>query len=164
MAGFILGGTSSAVVIPIVKGLDCSESTTSILTLESAITDVLCIIGTVGIATGIAGEAAVNTEKLVQHAALSFALALVFGIAAGVVWSFILGFMRRVDSAMFTTLAYAMVIYGSAEMMGISGAIAALSLGITMGNVGKHEKKQVDNDDLAEDELEELEEPPCFIK
>ncbi|MBR57593.1 MAG: hypothetical protein CMH54_05985 [Myxococcales bacterium] len=165
MAGFILGGTSSAVVIPIVKGLGCSESTASILTLESAITDVLCIIGTVGIATGIAGEAAVNTEKLVEHAALSFALALVFGIVAGLLWSFILGLMRRVDNAMFTTLAYAMVVYGSAEMMGISGAIAALSLGITMGNVGKQTESAADRDDLEEEdsqaseEIEEVNEP-----
>ena len=47
LGGFILGGTSSAVVIPMITSLNASEESTTLLTVESALTDVLCIIGTV---------------------------------------------------------------------------------------------------------------------
>jgi NhaP-type Na+/H+ or K+/H+ antiporter len=139
LAGFILGGTSSAVVIPIVGALKTSQKTATILTLESAITDVLCIIGTFGIASGIAEGQGVETRGLMEGALFSFIVALLFGIACGLVWSIVLGFMRKLDSAMFTTLAFALIVYGVAELLGISGAIASLSLGITMGNISGKE-------------------------
>ena len=44
LIGFILGGVSSAFVIPIIQNLRIKKETYSILTLESAITDVLCIV------------------------------------------------------------------------------------------------------------------------
>ena len=56
LGGFILGGRSPAVVIPVVKGLRATDETTTLLTVESALTDVLCIIATVGIATSLQSE------------------------------------------------------------------------------------------------------------
>ncbi len=43
LLGIILGGTSSAVVIPMVGSLGMGEKTGTVLVLESALTDVLCI-------------------------------------------------------------------------------------------------------------------------
>ncbi|MDP6934247.1 MAG: cation:proton antiporter, partial [Myxococcota bacterium] len=54
LGGFIMGGTSSAVVIPMIEALGVSEQNRTVLTIESTITDVFCIIGTVGIATSLA--------------------------------------------------------------------------------------------------------------
>ena len=135
LLGFILGGTSSAVVIPVVRGLGLSEKATTVLTLESAITDVLCIIGTVGIATGLTSEGGVQTGGLFRTAAVSFLAAMAVGIIAAICWSMLVGAMRRMDSGMFTTLAYALVVYGIAEVLMVSGPIAALTLGITLGNM-----------------------------
>ena len=44
IAGAIMGGTSSAVVIPLVKGLKMTGKPATILILESAITDVISIV------------------------------------------------------------------------------------------------------------------------
>ena len=44
LLGFILGGISSAFVIPVIQNLKIKKETYSILTLESAVTDVLCIV------------------------------------------------------------------------------------------------------------------------
>src|SRR3989338_6666422 len=44
MLGVTLGGTSSAVVIPMVEALRLSEKPATVLVLESALTDVLCIV------------------------------------------------------------------------------------------------------------------------
>jgi NhaP-type Na+/H+ or K+/H+ antiporter len=56
LMGVILGGTSSAVVIPLVAGLGLAPAAGTVLVLESAITDVLCIVGAVaGISTAVGG-------------------------------------------------------------------------------------------------------------
>ncbi len=135
LGAFILGGTSSAVVIPMVKGLKASDETTTILTIESALTDVLCIIGTVGITAALAQGAGVVPGSLVGNAAYSLVGASVLGLAMGFVWALILSIFERMKNAMFTTLAFALVIYGFAETLGLSGAIAALAFGITLGNL-----------------------------
>jgi len=135
MGGFILGGTSAAVVIPMVKALKSSDKTTTILMLESTITDVFCIIGSIGIATGLAAGTGVQASGLVTTAAFSLIMAVFFGVACGIGWALLLAVAKRMSNAMFTNLAFAMVVYGLAEHMGISGAIAVLCFGITMGHM-----------------------------
>jgi potassium/hydrogen antiporter len=135
LGAFILGGTSSAVVIPVVKGLGATDETSTLLTVESALTDVLCIIATVGIATSIQGGEGVAAGSLVTSVIVSLGVALVAGTAAGLVWAFILSIAPRLRASMHTTLAFALVIYGCAELAHVSGAIATLVFGITLGNL-----------------------------
>ena len=134
---FILSGTSSAVVIPMLKGLKTRESVGTVLMLESAITDVLCIIGAVGIATALAAGATIKAGGLAGTAAVSMLAATALGVTAGLTWAFLSALVTKLRNAMFTTLAFALVVYGSAEVLGISGAIAALALGVTLGNLPK---------------------------
>lgn len=135
LTGFILGGTSSAVVIPLVTGLNATADSTAVLTLESALTDVLCIVGTIGIITGMAGVGGIQAERLVFSAILSLGLAMFLGVCSGLVWSLILDWVRQIENSMYATLAYALIVYGLAQYLGISGAIAAMALGITIGNM-----------------------------
>lgn len=44
LLGAILGGTSSAIVIPLVSNTSANDQTKSLLGLESALTDALCVI------------------------------------------------------------------------------------------------------------------------
>ena len=135
LAGFIMGGTSSAVVIPILAALKSSEEASTLLTVESAITDVLCIVGTVGIATGLSKAGGVETQELLLNAGVSLIVALGFGAAAGAAWILLLSKIQSMDKTLLTTLAYALVTYGIAEVVRVSGAIAALTLGVVLGNV-----------------------------
>ena len=137
LGGFILGGTSSAVVIPMLKALKASESTRMMLMLESTVTDVFCIIGTVGIAASLAAGEEVQAGGLLGKAALSLLLACFLGAMFAVAWSVGLTFARRLRETLFTTLAGAMVVFGLAEEMQVSGAIATLTFGIALGNLPK---------------------------
>ena len=137
LGGFILGGTSSAVVIPLLKSLDTSEETGTVLTLESALTDVLCIIATVGIATSLADGEAVQAGGLLGNAVFSLLMAGILGLGAGVAWMVLTAKIERLHSNKFTTLAFALVIYGAGEIMEVSGAIIALSFGIALNNARK---------------------------
>lgn len=130
----ILGGTSSAVVIPLVRRLRTSEQASAVLALESALSDVLVIVVSLGLIEAQArGE--LHLGQMFGGMAASFVLAGLCGGAAGLVWSLLLNQIRALRNSIFTTPAFVFVVYGLVELLGLSGAIAALVLGITLGNV-----------------------------
>ncbi len=135
MTGAILGGTSSAVVIPLIDGLKMTSRPRTVLFLESAITDVLCIVGAVGMLEAVEGQG-VDARVIIVSILKSFGVALLIGVGAGFFWSLIMGQVRRFPNTIFTTVAYVFVIYGGTELLGYSGAIAALAFGIALSNLG----------------------------
>ena len=133
LLGSILGGTSSAVVIPLVKQLPMSEENRTVLVLESAITDVLCIVFALAFIESYK-YSSVDVGGIIGKVLASFILAMMIGIAGGILWSSILEKIRKIQNSMFLTPAFVFVLYGLAESMGYSGAITALAFGIVMGN------------------------------
>jgi len=134
MLGAIIGGTSSAIVIPLVRQLEMREESSIIMQLESALSDVLAIV--VGLAfldAYILGE--FNFLFVIERIFTSFLVAGLMGFAAGIVWSILLDKVRHIKDSIFTTPAFVFVIFGLVEFLGYSGAIAALAFGITLGNV-----------------------------
>jgi cell volume regulation protein A len=132
--GAIIGSTSEAIVIPLVKQLKIREESQALLSVESTVTAVLSIIFTF---------AFVETYKLGQfqffHMAgsliASFFVAICLGVAGACIWSILLNKIRNIKNTMFTTAACVFVIFGLVEMLGFNGPIAALVFGITLGNL-----------------------------
>lgn len=135
MAGAIMGGTSSAVVVPLIDALKMAPKPRNVLFLESALTDVLCIVGAVAMLAAVKGQG-VGAGGVLLSIMRSFGFALVIGVLAGVLWSLIMGKVRRFPNTIFTTVAYVFVVYGVSEMWGFSGAIAALAFGVTLSSLG----------------------------
>ena len=131
--GSILGGTSSAVVIPMVRQLNMGQKAGTVLLLESAFTDVLCLV--VGLAV-LESMKAGNLEAtaIFTNMAKSFLLAILLGLFGGFVWSLLLNWIRGIKNSMFTTFAIVFIVYGGAELLGLNVGIAALSFGIVLGN------------------------------
>ena len=132
--GAILGGTSSAVVIPLVRILDMGEESRTVLVLESAATDVLCIVFTLSFLHAME-MGKLQVGSIVGNILSSFVLAGLLGFAGALVWSRLLTRIRKLQNSIFTTPAFVFVIYGVADLLGYSGAIAALVFGITMANI-----------------------------
>ncbi len=131
--GVILAGTSSAVVIPMVESLRLGEKAGTILVLESALTDVLCIVGVVALLQ-IFTQGEIEAGKLIGGVLSSLVFAAIIGILGGLGWLLILGKVRDFPNTISSTIAYAFIVYGASEFLGFSGAIAAMSLGITLTN------------------------------
>ena len=132
--GAILGGTSSAVVIPLMRMLDVSEESRTVLVLESAATAVLCIVFTLAFMDAMKiGHLQVG--NIVGNILSSFILAGLLGFAGALVWSRIITSIRKLQNSIFTTPAFVFVIYGVTNFLGWSGAIAAMVFGITMANI-----------------------------
>jgi potassium/hydrogen antiporter len=133
MLGGTLGGTSSAVVIPIVQGLSMSQRTSTMLVMESALTDVLCIVAVYALLDAHRyGQLSVG--QMSWQVAQSLGVAVVLGVLGGVCWLLILRTIRRLPVNLFASIAFAMILYGGVEALHFSGAIAVLAFGITLTN------------------------------
>lgn len=134
MLGAIVGGTSSAVVIPLVSRLKITDSSKIVLMLESALSDVLCIVVAITfLESQKLGE--INYALIGGKILGSFLLAAILGAIGALGWSVFLNQIREIQNSMFTTPAFVFILYGIVEMLGYSGAIAALAFGITIGNI-----------------------------
>jgi cell volume regulation protein A len=133
LTGTILSGTSSAIVIPMVQSLKVSERPATVLVMESALTDVTCIIGAFAILNSVEGEG-FGFGGIVKDITSSLILAVSLGIALGLAWSFFWNKIRQLPDSVFSTVAFTFVIYGVAELFGASGAISVLAFGITLAN------------------------------
>lgn len=134
MLGALLGGTASAIVIPMVSQMRMHDRSKAILILESAVSDVLCVV--VGLAFFEAyklGELKIG--MMFGNIITSFSFSLLTGLIGGLAWSFLLNKARTIQNSIFTTPAFVFIIFGISELMGFSGAISALMFGITIANI-----------------------------
>ncbi len=156
MLGVILGGTSSAVVIPMVNALRLGEKPATVLVLESALSDVLCIVGVFALLQ-IFTQGGVEPGRLVGSVLAALIFAAVIGVIGGIGWLMVLGKVRDFPNTISSTLAYVFIVYGFTELLGFSGAIAALALGIALNNfekLGLHHIPRIDRNLVPLNEID----------
>ncbi len=133
MLGAMVAGTAAAIVIPLVRRMRVSVKTRVTLTLESAISGVLCIVIALAFIEGYKlGN--VSIGSMLGRVFASILMALVIGTVGGIVWSSFMDRIRKLQNSMFLTPAFVFFIYCVAELLGYSGAIATLSFGLVLGN------------------------------
>lgn len=131
--GVIVAGTSSAVVIPIIQQLKMNEKGSTTLLLESALSDVLCLV--IGLALlASMKEGVFDMGSILNTVWKSFLLAALLGLVGGFIWSLFLHKLRLIKNSILTTPACVFIIYGISELMGWNGGIATLMFGIVLGN------------------------------
>ena len=134
MLGFALGGVSSAFIIPILKQVTVDKKLYSVLTLESALTDVLAIVfATTMIELKIMKSFAL--KGIFSQVASLFFVAGVLGVLAGFLWIFLE--MHKIiegDRNYMMTIAYVVLLYFVTEYLGGNGAIAAMCFGMMIAN------------------------------
>lgn len=131
--GAIVAGTSSAVVIPIVKQMKMDKDCETLLVLESALSDVFCLV--IGLALfGAMRDGDFSMASLLNSLWKSFLIAGLIGVAGGYFWSVVLRKVRNLENPGFTSFAFAFLIYGICEQLKLNGGIAVLAFGITVGN------------------------------
>ena len=132
--GCMLGGTASAVVIPIVRQMRMSEKPAIMLILEAAIGNVFSIVLALALMQAIKSRH-VEFGAILGDIFSSFILATVMGLFGAIFWALILDKVRNIKYSILTTPAFVFIIYGINEWMGFSGAIAALAFGIGLANI-----------------------------
>ncbi|HIJ16850.1 MAG TPA: hypothetical protein HA364_03610 [Thermoplasmata archaeon] len=133
--GAIVGGTSGAIVIPIVSKMRIRPQTKAMLISESIVTDVLVIVVALTMLTVIlTGE--LELLAVSKDLASKFLVGGIVGALAGVGWLFVLQRMQNQPLSYMITIAALFIIAGAVELPPISssGAVAALTFGLAIGN------------------------------
>jgi cell volume regulation protein A len=134
LLGAVLGGTSSAVVIGVVRVLQVGEDTKVVLTLESVLTDILCVVSVLAIIELIRGGQGASIAVVFLRLAQAFFVALGIGLAFGIGWLFLLRRASKKPFAYMLTIAMLFILYGVTESAGGSGAMASFVFGMILGN------------------------------
>ncbi|MCW3999330.1 MAG: cation:proton antiporter [Candidatus Bathyarchaeota archaeon] len=149
--GSIVGGSSSVVVISLASRIKISQKGAIILILESAITDILCIVITLSLIDVIVTGHA-DFGGIIGGIAAKFLIGILIGVAMGVAWLFALRKVAHMPFSYMLTLGMVLLGYAATESMGGSGALAALLFGLILGNERELFKVFRINEDRNEDE------------
>ena len=133
LIGVGIGSTSSAIVIPMVKPLSISKQTKTVLSLESAFTDVLTIVIFLGLLEYLTSENSSGGQFFISLSSTPI-ISVGIGVLSGIMWAF-LRKKTKISKLPFAGEAGALLTYGVLEFLSLNGAIGVLSLGFTLANI-----------------------------
>ena len=162
LLGAMVGGTSTVAVYGILSGIgDLIPNLTStrvLLTMESILSDPICIISSITIIKLIM-QPTFTIRDTVKEITMVFLLSTVLGLSAGVVWARMLDRLRTRHYTYMITLAVLLPLYiVSEDIIGEgAGAMTALIFGLAITNFryimekfGRDEKVLIDKKRLRE--------------
>jgi cell volume regulation protein A len=149
--GSIIGGTSSPIVIPLVNRLkNLQRRTKMALSIESIITDPLCIVVVLAAFYMITFAGGIDLGVGVRNLVSTFSVGAVMGCVLGLSWLPIMNKVRKEQFSYVITLAVVFLVYSlTTILVGVeaggegAGAIACLVFGLVLGN-GKKILKMID--------------------
>jgi len=148
--GAIIGGTSSPIVIPLAYRLrNLQEKTKMVSSIESILTDPLCIVVVFAIYYMITVVGEINLGVGIGNLVKTFSVGIVLGFTLGFIWLFIMNKVRKEQFSYVLTLAVVFLVYSfTTWVVGVgeggegAGAISCLMFGLVLGN-GKKILKMV---------------------
>jgi len=152
LLGTIVGGTSSAVVLSLVRKLNIFDKTATILSLESVFTDALVVVLSLTLLEILTLKSNIGIESIIRGIVGSFSLGTVIGIIFGLLWLKIFKKVEREGYNEILTLGVVLGIYALAEFAGGNGGMASLLFGIVLGN-GPEIIKYLKKEDTLESNL-----------
>ena len=135
LLGAIVGGTSPAIVMPLIGRAKVSPEISSILHIESALNGALVVVIALVILEVMTVGATEHVASVIAKAiGMRFLIGLGIGGAAGFVWLGVLTFIEGELYDDILTLAFLFLLYFAVESLQGSGAIFALVFGLILGN------------------------------
>ena len=133
LLGSIVGGSSSAIVFGLVRNIKISEETKSMLSFESALTDILAtIVAFILFEAVLLGH--FDLQTLQETLGRAVVVGLVLGFGVGIPWMYVSTKLGNAQHAYMLTLGILFVLFFLANSFGESGALTALVFGLMLGN------------------------------
>ena len=133
LLGSIVGGSSSIIVIPYVEQMKVGEKVRTLLSLESTITDIFCVISTLTIIS-LLEMGSGGTLAVPQLVSARFSVGIVIGLVLGLLWLWTFPKISKDPYHYMLTLFIAFLTYAVSEFLGGSGPLSALLFGLVLGN------------------------------
>jgi len=135
LLGAIVGGTSSAIVVPLISRARVPDQVSSLLSLESVLNSPLIIVfALVILETMSSGESGLEFSIIGQNIGMQFGLGIGIGAGMGFFWLWMLTLLEKDPYSDIATLAIVFLFYFVVEALHGSGVIFALIFGLILGN------------------------------
>lgn len=129
----IVGGSSSIIVFGLVRTIHVSEEAKSMLSFESALTDILStIVAFIMFDAILSGYFDINLLGVTFGKAV--AVGLLLGLGVGIPWMYVTTKLSNAQHSYMLTLGILFVLFFLARSFGESGALTALVFGLMLGN------------------------------
>ncbi len=135
--GMILGGTSSIIVMPLVNLAKLEDKIKDVLSVESAFTDALCIVGVLTVIDYLTNP---GTDLLMifKNIVGSISIGLLVGLLIGLIWIYFLKKLSSEESLIqyfyVFTLSLVIFLYVFVDFFGGASAIAVFAFGLVLGS------------------------------
>jgi cell volume regulation protein A len=135
LLGTVVGGTSSAIVVPLISRARVPDQVSSLLSLESALNSpIVIVLALVILGAMSSGEAGLELSIIGQDIGIRFGLGVGIGAAVGFFWLWMLTVLEKDPYGDIATLAIVFLFYFVVEALNGSGVIFALVFGLILGN------------------------------
>jgi len=132
LLGSIVGGSSSIIVFGLVQKIRISDDAKSMLSFESALTDIFAvIIAFVLFEAALSGELSLDLLGITIGKAILVGLVLGFGV--GIPWMFVISKLKNAQHSYMLTIGMVFLLFFLATSFGESGALTALVFGLMLG-------------------------------
>ncbi len=132
LLGSIVGGSSSIIVFGLVQKIRISDDAKSMLSFESALTDIFAvIIAFVLFEAALSGEFSLDLLGVTIGKAVLVGLVLGFGV--GIPWMFVISKLKNAQHSYMLTIGMVFLLFFLATSFGESGALTALVFGLMLG-------------------------------
>ena len=132
LLGSIVGGSSSIIVFGLVQKIRISDDAKSMLSFESALTDIFAvIIAFVLFEAVLSGEFSLDLLGVTIGKAVLVGLVLGFGV--GIPWMFVISKLKNAQHSYMLTIGMVFLLFFLATSFGESGALTALVFGLMLG-------------------------------
>ncbi|MEE8570892.1 MAG: cation:proton antiporter [Candidatus Bathyarchaeia archaeon] len=159
------GGGSSVAVLSLVTKIKINKNTEVVLSLESVIDDILCVVGSL-VVIGIIMTGYADILIISRDIAGQFSIGAVIGVVFGVIWLSILRRVAKEPYAYMLTLAVVLFGYTVSEYLGGSGALSSFLFGLVLGNekdIFKILKRESSRSLIVDAGLRRLQEEIAFL-
>ena len=154
----IVGGSSSAIVFGLVRNIRISAEIKSMLSFESALTDILAtILAFILFEAVLAGH--FDLQTLQETLGRAIIVGLVLGFGVGIPWMYVTTKLSNAQHGYMLTLGILFVLFFLANSFGESGALTALVFGLMLGNKNRFARRlrfklpKIQSDDPTHNQL-----------
>jgi len=133
-SGVVFGSTSAAVVLPLISRMKCSSRIKTIITLETAITDVL-VVGLGSCIVVLMAQSQGPGQSLITLMT-SIIIAIVLGTISGLAWLYATPFLSRFRYFYILTMAAVLLLFSACIILAPDGGnvIGVLIFGLILSN------------------------------
>ena len=132
--GTVVGGSSSSIIIPLISRTKTPSKIKTLLSLESAFTDVLIIILGITFLRLVISKDVSAIYEASKEITAAFSIGAVFGLLIGLAWIKVLKYISWDQYQDIFTIAILLLFYAVSELLGGSGAMFSLFFGLVLGN------------------------------